>query len=300
MTVLHDLATRDGRSRRPVLVDPDLQAAFERRGHVVVDLLDADEVARLVDAYATAADGPDGVNAPGAYDDTYAEFTVIHSRPAFRREAYAAIEQTVGPRARDLLVDYRPLVGQFVNKPPGTGVVPAHQNWSVVDEARYQSVSVWVALVDCTVDNGTLLLADGSHRGLRGRRGMWAYEAFGAIEAELVEALLSPVEVRAGQAIVLDDATVHYSSPNRGTQRRLAIQYVMVPIEADALFFQEVGTADGRLEVDVWRVEPEFFFDFWHGDGDPAHGEVVERIEIERPIYDLATLRDLIDPREHP
>jgi hypothetical protein len=279
---------------RPVLVDEAQQATFDRRGYVVVDLLSPDEVQRLVDAYAAAADRGEGVNPPGAYNDTYAEFTVIHSRPDFRREAFAVIDAVVGPRAAEHLRGYRSLVGQFVNKPPGTGVVPAHQNWSVVDEDHHQSVSVWVALVDCTVENGTLLLADGSHRRLRGQRGMWAYAAYGGIDPAEIEALLTPVEVRAGQAVVLDDATLHYSAPNLTGERRLAIQYVMVPEEADALFFQQVGGDDRRLEVDVWHVEPGFFFDFWHGDGDPDHGEVVDRIAVDNPPIDVAGLRALL------
>jgi ectoine hydroxylase-related dioxygenase (phytanoyl-CoA dioxygenase family) len=267
---------------RRTFVDDGHQAELERRGYVVVDLLTAGEVDRLVSTYEAAAGAEGGVNEPGAYNDTYAEFTVIHSRPAFRREAFDAIDDVVGPRACAVLDDHRSLIGQFVNKPPGTGVVPAHQNWSVVDESRFRSVSVWVALTDCTVDNGTLLLADGSHRVLRGRRGMWAYTAF------------AEAEVRAGQAIVLDDATIHYSAPNRTDRPRLAIQYVMVPGEADALFFQQVGGDGERLEVDVWRVTPAFFFDFWHGDGDPRHGEVVARVEVANPRRDLDELRELI------
>jgi len=98
-----------------------------------------------------------------------------------------------------------------VNEPPGTGVVPAHQNWSVVDEARFQSVSVWVALDDCSLANGTMLMGDGSHLTLRGPRGMWAYEAFRDVQDELVRSHLTTVEVRAGEAIILDDAVVHYS-----------------------------------------------------------------------------------------
>lgn len=283
---------------RPVLADPELQVEFDRRGFVVVDLLDQSDVERLVGTYAAAADTDEGVNAPGAYNDTYAEFTVIHSRPAFRRNAFSAIDAVVGPLANAVLRDYRSLVAQFVNKPPGTGVVPAHQNWSVVDETHFQSVSVWIALVDCTVENGTLLLADGSHRALRGRRGMWAYQAFGSVEQDLIDQVLTPVEVRAGQAIILDDAVLHYSAANATDARRLAIQYVMVPAEAEAVFHQQVGEHDGRLEVDVWRVEPGFFFEFWHGDGDADHGEIIDRIEMADPVYDVETIRALLEGSE--
>jgi ectoine hydroxylase-related dioxygenase (phytanoyl-CoA dioxygenase family) len=154
-------------------------------------------------------------------------------------------------------------------------------------------VSVWVALVDCVVENGAMSMLDGSHRSLRSRRGMWAYQAFGGIEDSMQD-LLTPVVVRAGEAVILDDAVVHYSPPNLTSRRRLAIQFVMVPDEADAIFHQQVGGDGSTMDVDVWSVTPEFFFDFWHGDGDAAHRRLIERIRMPVPNFDLATLQELV------
>jgi ectoine hydroxylase-related dioxygenase (phytanoyl-CoA dioxygenase family) len=102
------------------------------------------------------------------------------------------------------------------------------------------------------------------------------------------------VSVAAGQAVILDDATVHYSPPNLTADRRLAIQLVMVPEEADALWHQQVGGDDDRVEVDVWKVEPGWFFELWDGVGDPAHGELVDRLDLPAPRYALDTLRAVI------
>lgn len=260
----------------------------------MVDLLDPVATADLTATYTEAADGDLGVNPPGAYNDTYAEFSFVHSWPDFRRRAFDRIAQALGPPADALLTSYRPLLANFVNKPPGTGVVPAHQNLSVVDESRYQSVSVWVALVDCVVDNGTMFLGDRTHRGLRGRRGMWSYAVFGDVEDALVDEFLRPVAVRAGQAVIMDDAVIHYSPPNQTAEQRLAVQLVMVPAEADALFFQQVSAEPDPLVVDVWRVEEPFFFDFWDGMGDREFGEVLGRIEVPVPHFEIAELRALI------
>lgn len=275
---------------RPTLRSPSADADLARDGFVVLPLLDAEEVARLRSLHERwTATGE--INPPGAYDPTYAEFSVIHSDPVFRREAYRTIDEVVVPRAGEHLVRMRPLVANYVNKPPGTGVVPVHQNWAVVDEEHHRSVSVWVALGDMTVANGTLQVVPGSHRELRGPRGMWAYQAFVEIE-DAVRPHLEPVEVRAGEAIVLDDALIHYSPPNETDEPRLAIQLVMVPDEADARFYQQVEEApDGGLVVDVWEVAPPFFWDFWHGDGDTAWGTRVDRIHVDRPSYDRRTFR---------
>ena len=228
------------------------------------------------------------------YNDTYAEFSIIHSRPEFRRQAFDLITSVLGPEAQKVLVDYRPLIANFVNKLPGTGVVPTHQNLSVVDESQYASVSVWVALVDCVLDNGAMSLLEGSHRSLRSRRGMWAYQAFGGIEQGIIDELLTRVEVPAGHAVILDDALVHYSPPNQTDHRRLAIQLVMAPQEVKTLWHQQIGTNEDGLDVQVWEIDERFFFEFWHGDGDDRYGQKVDRITVPSVSLAIEDLQGLL------
>jgi hypothetical protein len=278
---------------RAVFRNPEQQAEFDRRGYVVMPFLSLGQVEQLVSGYDSIAESLGGASRPEDYNDTYAEFSIIHSRPEFRRQAFDLITSVLGPEAQKVLVDYRPLIANFVNKLPGTGLVPTHQNLSVVDESRYASVSVWVALVDCVLDNGAMSMLDGSHRSLRSRRGMWAYQAFGGIEQATIDELLTPVEVPAGHAVILDDALVHYSPPNQTDHRRLALQFVMVPEEATSIWHQQVGTDEDGLDVQVWEIDERFFFEFWHGDGDDRYGQKVDRITIpavELRIEDLQTL----------
>jgi hypothetical protein len=285
---------------RATLRDPALQAELESRGYVVVPFLDDAQVTQLVEGYDRIAADVGGANAPGDYNDTYAEFSIIHSRPEFRRQAYDLIAQTLMPVVDLVLVDHRPLIANFVNKPPGTGVVPAHQNFSVVDETKYRSVSVWVALVDCVVHNGAMSMLDGSHVRLRGRRGMWAYETFSGIEQAIVDEFITPVEVPKGHAVILDDAIVHYSPPNQSDERRLAIQFVVVPTEVEAVWFEQVGTDAGNPEVDVWTVDERFFFDFWHGTGDEQYGTRIDHVTIPHDPLDVDGLRRLLGDDEPP
>ncbi|MEX0768890.1 MAG: phytanoyl-CoA dioxygenase family protein [Microthrixaceae bacterium] len=278
----------------PVLRNPEHQAEFDSRGYVVMPFLGPEEVARLVSGYDSIAEGLGGASRPEDYNDTYAEFSIIHSRPEFRRQAYALITSVLSSQASQALADYRPLIANFVNKLPGTGVVPTHQNLSVVDESRYTSVSVWVALVDCVLDNGAMSMLDGSHSSLRSRRGMWAYQAFSGIEQALMDELMTPVEVPAGHAVILDDATVHYSPPNQTDHRRLAVQFVMIPQNARALWHQQIGTTDGGLDVQVWEIDERFFFEFWHGDGDTRYGQKVDRITIPSVTLEIEDLQALL------
>ena len=292
-TELGFLPVESCRVDRAVLRNPDQQAEFDRKGYVVMPLLSLGQVDQLVAGYDSIAESLGGASRPEDYNDTYAEFSIIHSRPEFRRQAFDLITSVLGPEAQKVLVDYRPLIANFVNKLPGTGVVPTHQNLSVVDESKYASVSVWVALVDCVLDNGAMSLLEGSHRSLRSRRGMWAYQAFGGIEQGIIDELLTRVEVPAGHAVILDDALVHYSPPNQTDHRRLAIQLVMAPQEVETLWHQQIGTNEDGLDVQVWEIDERFFFEFWHGDGDDRYGQKVARITIpavELRIEDLQSL----------
>jgi hypothetical protein len=257
-------------------------------------LLSLGQVDQLVSGYDSIAESLGGASRPEDYNDTYAEFSIIHSRPEFRRQAFDLITSVLGPEAQKVLVDYRPLIANFVNKLPGTGVVPTHQNLSVVDESRYASVSVWVALVDCVLDNGAMSLLEGSHRSLRSRRGMWAYQAFGGIEQGIIDELLTRVEVPAGHAVILDDALVHYSPPNQTDHRRLAIQLVMAPQEVKTLWHQQIGTNEDGLDVQVWEIDERFFFEFWHGDGDDRYGQKVDRITVPSVSLAIEDLQGLL------
>lgn len=293
-TELGFLPIESCRVDRAVLRNPEQQAEFDFKGYVVMPLLSLGQVDQLVSGYDSIAESLGGASRPEDYNDTYAEFSIIHSRPEFRRQAFDLITSVLGPEAQKVLVDYRPLIANFVNKLPGTGVVPTHQNLSVVDESRYASVSVWVALVDCVLDNGAMSLLEGSHRSLRSRRGMWAYQAFGGIEQGIIDELLTRVEVPAGHAVILDDALVHYSPPNQTDHRRLAIQLVMAPQEVKTLWHQQIGTNEDGLDVQVWEIDERFFFEFWHGDGDDRYGQKVDRITVPSVSLAIEDLQGLL------
>ena len=293
-TELGFLPIESCRVDRAVFRNPEQQAEFDRKGYVVMPLLSLGQVDQLVSGYDSIAESLGGASRPEDYNDTYAEFSIIHSRPEFRRQAFDLITSVLGPEAQKVLVDYRPLIANFVNKLPGTGVVPTHQNLSVVDESQYASVSVWVALVDCVLDNGAMSLLEGSHRSLRSRRGMWAYQAFGGLEQGIIDELLTRVEVPAGHAVILDDALVHYSPPNQTDHRRLAIQLVMAPQEVKTLWHQQIGTNEDGLDVQVWEIDERFFFEFWHGDGDDRYGQKVDRITVPSVSLAIEDLQELL------
>jgi ectoine hydroxylase-related dioxygenase (phytanoyl-CoA dioxygenase family) len=66
---------------------------------------------------------------------------------------------------------FKKLGSTFLCKAPGeAGKVGVHQDWSVVDEDKYYSATIWVPTVDTTEENGALRVLPGSHKFYKGLR----------------------------------------------------------------------------------------------------------------------------------
>lgn len=226
------LPLRDGRatlhSAAPTLVDPDQDDAFRRDGYVVLDALGDAELAAARAAWAEVHPEP----------GHGFEYDVVRRAP----EATARLEAAVGPMWDALLdrtlVDHRRFLLSFLTKwPDPTSAHHLHQDWTYVDERRYRTLSFWVALDDCSpaLENGPVAVIPGSHHLVDAYRGPAVVDWYRDLAGEL-EALLEPVPVRAGQAILIDNALLHGSPPNHSTAPRRGMAAAVAPRAASFRF----------------------------------------------------------------
>lgn len=132
---------------------------------------------------------------------------------------------------RDLLgPDVRLPMSALFAKPSGHGSeTPWHQDQGLWKITLPTAVSCWVALDDCTRENGCLQMVPGSHRG-----GVVSHvRDEGAIHPHLPDRTVDPaksrfIEMRAGSGVFFTGTTWHYSAPNRSEDRRLGIVCVYV------------------------------------------------------------------------
>jgi hypothetical protein len=223
-----DGAGRSGVDRRRTFLDPALQAEFEQRGFVVVDLLDAEAVAAVTSSFETM---------DHVWQDDYEwvegfDTSIYDPRADYRAAVLDAVEAEVGPAMARILDDHRILFANFVVKHPDSEAVPPHVDWTFVDEDRYSSVTIWCPLVDTTPENGTLGLVAGSHHriGFLRAANIPSFERCEDAVADIDDRPVIPL--RAGQAIVLDNRAVHFSPPNTSDAPRVAIGCVAAPVEA--------------------------------------------------------------------
>ncbi|PBQ30957.1 hypothetical protein CNR22_03960 [Sphingobacteriaceae bacterium] len=250
----------------PVFKNPLLEEEFNRKGYVKVPFLNSEEIDYLKAKFfetIVESGGPktaNDVDFDNTGDITY-DFTFIDRNEAYKKKVFDIITQTFQKKADEYLANYKPIIANYIRKKQGGGEVPMHQNWAFVDEEKYTSVSIWVPLVDSNEANGTLQMVDGSHKRfgkLRGPMIPWELEG---IKEKIISDHLTPMNVKAGEGVILDDSIVHYSNINKTPGLRLAIQLIMTPAASGSLHYHLDRDAD-KGAVQVLETDVDFYMGF--------------------------------------
>lgn len=230
-------------------------------GYEKFDFLTQDEVYMLINFYEEKN------KRRSDYDSTYAEFSVLDAEINIRHEIFNFIVNLFMPKLNNILPGFKAVLANYVVKEPSVGIVPLHQNWSLVDETKYSSYSIWVPLIDVDENNGTLEFIPKSHLGFRGPRGGRGHMPFEKIEEQILNKFSKIINASAGQAIFLDDSILHYSRPNKTDKKRIAIQLIVIPEEAEILYYDFQSDKEKQL-CNVYEVNPDFFQNmvYWKGD----------------------------------
>lgn len=113
---------------------------------------------------------------------------------------------------------------RIFDKPPGSAApTPWHQDRAFRTEAEGRSISCWIALDDTGPDNGCLVYSPGSARlGLVPHRALCEVGGVAILQAAEPRSTVA-VPLRAGDALLHGDLTLHYSGPNRSDRPRRAL-----------------------------------------------------------------------------
>jgi ectoine hydroxylase-related dioxygenase (phytanoyl-CoA dioxygenase family) len=209
-------------------LDPDLAEAFRRDGHVTVrGLISAadaaairPEIAAVVDAVAAARDPQ------GRLDDYGDLFTqVTNAWRLSERVREFVFTRRFARVAADLMgvAGVRLYHDQALVKEPGGRPTPWHQDQYYWPLDTVSTVTLWMPLVDVSVEMGPMVFATGSHR-MEG----WVPRAISeqthaALDEEIRRRGLG---VGGGEALSAGDATfhsgrtVHAARANLSTRRR--------------------------------------------------------------------------------
>jgi ectoine hydroxylase-related dioxygenase (phytanoyl-CoA dioxygenase family) len=241
--------------RRTTFVDERVNEQVDELGYAVLDQrLDDDDVHRLDALYR-------GVRA-AAGDDDSGRFlpSMTITEPGLRTQLWDGVRELLAPVIDPLFQPGTAAVmgGSFVSKPASEhSARNPHQDPSVFDETRFVAISLWIPLSDSDADNGTLYVLGGSHRmGNHVRPPDVANFDDAVSEHALAHSV--PLELRAGQVLVLDGALVHHSPPNRTTSERVACIGAVRPTGA-AMYLMRSDHGEDTGVADLYRVEVDAF-----------------------------------------
>jgi hypothetical protein len=125
-----------------------------------------------------------------------------------------------------------------------------HQDFAFYPHTNDDLLAVGIALDDCTLENGCLLMIPGSHRGPiyeHHQNGVFV----GAVDSADVRragAEITPVPVRAGGITLHHSRTLHASAPNRSPHPRRLLLIELVALDAwPVLGVENLEAFDGRI-----------------------------------------------------
>ena len=115
--------------------------------------------------------------------------------------------------------------------------------------------------MDSNEANGTLQLAPGTHKRFGKYRGPMVPWELNNIQQEIISTQLKPANIKAGQAVILDDSIVHYSNVNHTDSLRLAIQLIMIPSDFPSIHYH-MNPAKSQETIQVLEVDKDFYMEF--------------------------------------
>lgn len=242
-----------------VFQDAALQAQFERDGYLLMDFLDAATVEHLRSYYATHT--PQEKPAYGFH---------VSLDDRNRAQSNAVTEELYGvltPFVAQHFQDFQVFTSSFVIKETNPkGVVPPHQDWTFVDEKEYWSATLWIPLVDVDMDNGCLGVIKGSHRYFDWPRCSPSPQFRTPLGEHMftIFPYLTLVPMKAGQAIIFDNRTLHASPPNTTNSPRLAAGIGITHKDAK-LFHHYLLPGQQPETVEVYAITRDFFLDYNNG-----------------------------------
>ena len=259
----------------PIFKNEISQTMFEKNGFVKVPLLNLRQVNELNDFFA-------------AYKELHAIANNLHhtttdtQNPDLIYAVDAKIKSVFLPELEKILVDFKGLAGCFHIKEPGTGSETGiHQDPTFVDEKKFCSANVWVALQDIDKTNGNLFFVSGSNRAVTSLRVTPAFPSYYESFQQTLPEMATHVSLKKGEAVIFNNATIHAATENLSDEIRLAATLLVCSAPAQwLLYYQEKGAANDKIEK--YHLDVDMFFSIANN-GRPDKKAFKECIAYEYP-----------------
>ncbi|MFN8394110.1 MAG: phytanoyl-CoA dioxygenase family protein [Bacteroidia bacterium] len=236
-----------------ILRDPELAARFWRDGYITLPFLGEDALRELRQLFTEVRTK---VALSGFASTTFSPDLEL------KEAMFAQVQPLYEERVNALFANYKLLGTSFLQKDSGQpGFMPLHQDWTVTEEAHHRTVTIWIPLEDCGIENGAIQMLPGSHRWTNILRGPNFPPAITDIDPILREGLVT-LPLKAGEAVIFDHSIMHCSLLNTSGRPRIAVTYGLTHQEAPLRFwYHHPSDPPNRLEQ---IAVPDDFFLHYH------------------------------------
>jgi hypothetical protein len=259
----------------PIFKDLALQRQFDRDGYVKIKLLSLEKAKQLYDFYMQRQKDHDVI-------DSLYHSTTHTNNPDLILEIDNELKTALLPDLKENFLNYEPMMCTYITKQPGEGSeTKMHQDPTFVDETKYVSANVWVALHDIDHNNGNMFFIKGTHRYIQSMRVTPSCPTAYDNVMDLLKANITEVPVKAGEAIVINHALMHGATPNLSDQPRVAAVIAIRSEQSDWIFhYWEPGTYIDQIEKYSFDIDT---FIHLKKDSRPEKGKLLGHIKWDFP-----------------
>jgi hypothetical protein len=230
------------------------QKPLDKYGYVILqNFANAEEINELLKVYEE--------NKPENPDR---QFYVSHWLKGgnLKKNIDSGLQRILVPLAQKYIDNHVPVFAALSIKHPGKeSAMQLHQDWAHVNEEKFRSINIWVALNDIDHTNGPICLVKGSDRLFNEPRGVDTPQTFRYIGEENLQPYLTDIYLKAGDAIAWDHRVIHGSRINYSDKNRVAAVINLRPVESEFLLYYGVELPD-ITEVEVYQAMDEFFIEY--------------------------------------
>ena len=241
---------------RPIFKDDKIQEQFNQNGFVIVDFIDQTKVDELLGYYHS--------NLPEQGNNQGFHVSLDESDP----ERVKVISEKIVSVMKDGLATHfdrcKIFTASYVVKEPGPQfIVPPHQDWTFTKEPEFCSLTVWTPLLDVNAENGGLGVIDGSNNFFTYPRSSPSPQSRSPLTDHVFNLFpyIQVKELKAGQALIFDNRTIHASPPNMSDSPRIGVGIGVMAEEAPLLHYYQDPTKEEE-ELIVYNVDEEFYYKY--------------------------------------
>ncbi len=264
-----------------IFKNTQLQTQFDKDGFVKISLLTTENISALKTLFSHYFPNPSADFFSSSYENDF----------QLKKEISDEIGKIISQNLENVFTNFTWFGSAFLSKGNGArSEMPMHQDWTIVDETKYIALNIWTPLQDTNEENGTLEVITGSHKWHNTLRAPTLPFYFDGFQNQLKQKL-TVIPTLATEAVVLNQALIHYSKPNKTNETRIAITTGIKSKNAPMIF--HYWNKDIPNEIEQFKQADDFLLQFTD-----FHQAIFKRPVIGESIGKLAFTKQQASEQE--